>query len=558
VPLVSVIVIGYNDAGHLPTAVRSVIRQTLRDIEIIVVDDASTDHTPRVTAHLAATDPRITVIRRATNSGGCSAPRNDGLAVARGRYVTFCDSDDVMTRRACERLVAAAESSGADLACGRYVRRHHDPTRYVVANERLFLRPAVLDGILDRPEQLHDTPAWAKLYRRAFIERLRLRFPEGLLYEDLLFVTEAYCQAERIAIVPDLTYVWNVRRNATVPSITNRQDLRNWHDRLEVHRRIDDFLDEHHAGARLQQAKDAKFLASDMTVYLRELRACPPGSRPQMAEVAADYCAGLLTRPVLAEHASAVPVGQRIAALAAANHDLPALLAAADLTVTGSVSVDLEVSSGRARWTSAHKGDPVADAILDVTAEGWHDLPWQARPYLATVTEARVDGDRLALRGWIRDIAGGLAAMDTFDAQLRVTSRVGEPVWTGPCELVPDDDGARFNGAVDLVALGRRLLRPTIGYELRVGIELRGHGSTARRALSARDADLPAEPIALVTPWKRLIGDRAWVREANGRLVVQFSALPRAAQSAIGLASRARYGAVRARARYREVRRAQF
>jgi CDP-glycerol glycerophosphotransferase len=557
VPLVSVIVIGYNDATHLPTAVRSVIRQTLRDIEIIVVDDASTDNTPRVTAHLAAADPRITVIRRATNSGGCSAPRNDGLAVARGRYVTFCDSDDVMTRRACERLVAAAEGSGADLTCGRYVRRHHDPTRYIVAHQQLFLRPAVLDGILDRPEQLYDTPAWAKLYRRSFIEPLRLRFPEGLLYEDLLFVTEAYCQAERIAIVPDLTYVWNVRRGAAVPSITNRQELRNWRDRIEVHRRIDDFLDEHHAGTRLQQAKDAKFLDADMTVFLRELRACPPGSRPQMAELAADYCAGLLTRPVLAEHASTVPVGQRIAALAAANHDLPGLLAAADLTVTGSAAANLEVSAGQARWTSAHRGDPVADAILDVTAEGWHEMPWHTRPYLAAVTEAQANDDRLALRGRVRDVAGGLASIEVVGA-LRVTSRVGELVWSGPCELAPDPDGLAFTGSLDLVALGRRLLRPTIGYELRIGIELRSHGSTARRALSARDAKLPAEPITLVTPWKRLIGDRAWVREANGRLVVQFAALPRAAQAAIGVASRARYGALRARARYREVRQPHF
>src|SRR3954454_23855556 len=94
VPIVSVVVIGYNDAEHLPTAVASVTGQSLRDIEVIVVDDASTDGMDEIAAALARGDPRVRVLRLDRNSGGCSRPRNVGMAATTGRYVMFLDSDD--------------------------------------------------------------------------------------------------------------------------------------------------------------------------------------------------------------------------------------------------------------------------------------------------------------------------------------------------------------------------------------------------------------------------------------------------------------------------------
>src|SRR5207302_7341173 len=122
----------------------------------------------------------------------------------------------------------------ADIACGRMVRRHHQPRRHLPSNDDLYAQAAVLDGVLARPAQLRDTPACGKLFRRAFLEAERLRFPEGLLFEDLLFTTTAYAAAGRIAIVPKLTYEWHVRRDQAEPSITNRRELRNWRDRFEI------------------------------------------------------------------------------------------------------------------------------------------------------------------------------------------------------------------------------------------------------------------------------------------------------------------------------------
>ena len=222
----SIVVIGYNDAEHLPAALRSAQMQTLRDIEIVVVDDASSDASLEIANGFAARDSRFKVHSLATNSGGCSRPRNSGLDHAAGEFVLFLDSDDVLPRRAAARLYDAATRADADVTCGRMVRRHHHPRRHLPSNDDLYRRAEVLDGVLARPAQLRDTPACGKLFRRGFIEANRLRFPEGLLFEDLLFTTTAYAAAGRIAIVPALCYVWNVRRKQAEPSITNRREPR--------------------------------------------------------------------------------------------------------------------------------------------------------------------------------------------------------------------------------------------------------------------------------------------------------------------------------------------
>src|SRR4051812_33642423 len=345
-PLVSVVVIGYNDATHLPTAVRSATRQSFRDLEVIIVDDASTDSMPDVARRLAAEDGRLRVIRLEENSGGCSRPRNVGIENARGRYVLFLDSDDEIPRHAVARLTAAAERAEAELACGRWVRRHHHPRRVLTAHDELYSRPAVLSSVLERPGLLYDTPAWNKLYRRSLITDNGLRFPEGLLYEDLLFTTEAYCTARRIAVIPDLVYVWHVRRAATEPSITNRADIRIWRDRFEVHRRIDAYLIGHDVGRDLVDVKHRKFLDADFVLFLRELRLAPEERREELLAVATGY-----VRSLDVDALPGTPAPIRTALHCVARGDLAAALDAADWSVTGAVAGNLLADNGRLRWS---------------------------------------------------------------------------------------------------------------------------------------------------------------------------------------------------------------
>ena len=516
-PRVSVVVIVFNDATHLPAALRSAQRQTLDDIEIIVVDDASTDGTAEVIAAAVRTDPRIRPMRLPDNSGGCSRPRNTGLQAASGDYVLFLDSDDVLPRRAAERLYDAANGADADVACGRMVRRHHHPRRHLGSNDDLYTHEAVLEGVLTRPAQLRDTPACGKLFRRAFLDAQGLRFPEGLLFEDLLFTTTAYAAAERIAIVPSLTYVWNVRRDQEVPSITNRRELRNWRDRFEIHRRIDADLQHRPRARELQVAKDHKFLTVDWPIWLRELRAFPAEQRPQLLDLAADYVATMAQ-----ERRGDVAPGLRVACDFAARRDLEGTLAAADYVTTGGINGALLVDSG----------------ALDSSSTAIVGDGFATTPFLAVVETAQMTGSTLKLSGRVHDVLGRLAdARPT--ATVQVSGRFGGRPADAPASLAGRDGGLSFQATLDLAALGRRL-HPGVGHELRFDLLIVDDAASVRRPLTARDADVPASPLALAGRWRRVLGDQAQLLERNGRLVLALSALHPRADAVLDLASRAR------------------
>ncbi len=213
-PAVSVVVIVYNDEARLPTAVRSVLEQTLRSVEVVIVDDRSTDGSYERARLLAAERPdRVRAYRLPENSGGCGAPRNHGIRQARGDYVLFLDSDDVLERNACRNMLEAAETTGADLVCGLCVRVHVDArTRKEVPwYPWLYARTRTLDSISELPDlMVFDTLSTNKCYRRDFLREHGLEFPVGIYYEDLLFSARAYTAARRITLIPHRVYDWNV------------------------------------------------------------------------------------------------------------------------------------------------------------------------------------------------------------------------------------------------------------------------------------------------------------------------------------------------------------
>src|SRR4051812_49477009 len=117
-PAVSVVVICFDDARHLPAAVGSATGQSLRDLEVVVVDDGSRDETPAVAAALAAADARVRYHRLDTNSGGCSPPRHLGELLATREVVTVLDNDDPIPPPGCERPPLPRPPARAGVRCG--------------------------------------------------------------------------------------------------------------------------------------------------------------------------------------------------------------------------------------------------------------------------------------------------------------------------------------------------------------------------------------------------------------------------------------------------------
>ncbi|MFF8399314.1 glycosyltransferase family 2 protein [Streptomyces sp. NPDC016172] len=269
---VAVVVIGYDDAAHVTDAVRSALAQGPAVREVVAVDDCSTDGSVGLLDRLAASEPRLKVIRRRVNSGGCGTPRNTGLNAVTSPYVMFLDSDDVLPPGAVDALLAAAEGAHAEVASGLCVRRELPSGREVPWQPRLYALHAVVPHPARRPRLVHDTLCVNKLYRTGFLRAHGIRFPEGRFpYEDVVFTARVLAAAPRIALVPDRVYVWHVRRSAERLSISlDRCGVENWRARTEACRQAYEGL--LGAGQKdLARATRAKFLDHDLRMYVREL-----------------------------------------------------------------------------------------------------------------------------------------------------------------------------------------------------------------------------------------------------------------------------------------------
>jgi poly(ribitol-phosphate) beta-N-acetylglucosaminyltransferase len=215
-PKVSVIIPVHNTERYIERCVMSAVRQTIGvgRLEIIAIDDGSTDGTGAVLDRLAADLPALTVIHQEA-SGGASRPRNVGLDHASGEFVFFLDSDDHLGTEALERMVAMAERGDSDVVLGKTVSpggRHvaQDLFRHSQADADLFT------------SAVYYTLNPLKLFRRSLIDRLGLRFPEDVrIGEDHLFVAHAYLHAHAISVVADYDcYYWTRRTDGS--SLTQR------------------------------------------------------------------------------------------------------------------------------------------------------------------------------------------------------------------------------------------------------------------------------------------------------------------------------------------------
>lgn len=209
-PMVSVVMPVYNVEPYLERAIRSVLDQSWSDLELIVVDDASTDGSRDIAARLWRDDPRIRVINLDHNTlGGAGIPSNVGIDAARGRYVAFADSDDFVTASGLAELVRAAEAANADLAIGDFVTFADGEDEAVTSYDRQVwnrLPIGPVTSAVEHPALFRLSPVpWRKLYRREFLEVHGIRYPEGdFFYEDNPLHWFVLARAERVVMVDEV------------------------------------------------------------------------------------------------------------------------------------------------------------------------------------------------------------------------------------------------------------------------------------------------------------------------------------------------------------------
>lgn len=205
-PLISVLVPVYNVETTLRPCLDSICAQTYPNLEILCVNDGSTDSSPAILAEYAAKDPRITVIHQA--NAGLSAARNTALDHAHGHWIAAVDSDDYLEPDTYATCLSHL-TTPADLVCfGVKVEGSPNLRReqqYFDIIPQLAAQNNTQPMTLELEARLPD-PVWNKLMRRDLIEQHHLRFPDGLWYEDFCFSHMYYCMCQSVCLVPKQLY----------------------------------------------------------------------------------------------------------------------------------------------------------------------------------------------------------------------------------------------------------------------------------------------------------------------------------------------------------------
>ncbi|PJZ05191.1 glycosyltransferase [Pantoea rodasii] len=221
-PALSIITPMFNAGAMFETFMQSLLAQSLTDLEIIIVDDGSTDGSGERAEAYAQQHPHVQVIHQA--NGGVSRARNAGLAVARGKYVTFPDADDTMSPAMYQTLVEMAERDNLDAAqCNaEWFFKASQKTKPLIPLDRL-----TSTGILSGPEWLNTAlqthrymhVVWLGIYRRELIEQNNLTFEPGLHHQDIPWTTEFMFNAKRVRYTDQMLYRYYLHD----ASISNRK-----------------------------------------------------------------------------------------------------------------------------------------------------------------------------------------------------------------------------------------------------------------------------------------------------------------------------------------------
>lgn len=434
-PQVCVVVIGYNDAAHVSDAVRSALAQGPAVREVIAVDDCSTDGSGELLEALAREDPRVRPIRRATNSGGCGTPRNDGVEATTSAYVMFLDSDDVLPPGAVDALLKAAARHDAEVVTGLAVRRELPSGRESPWQPMLYTKDRVIAHPELRTRLVQDTLCVNKLYRTDFLRRHALRFPEGhFTYEDFVFTARVLAAGPRMALIKDPVYVWNVRRTAAKLSISlDRSGIDNWRARVEAHRLSVEILREARsatgeAGKRLARAARAKFIDHSLRMYARELTTRSPEYRREWWTATRAY----LTTFDTADLDAAPAPGRIIARVILASpepRDLPRLQEVAARPARLSPPYALAPDNATPIW---------APDLPQVTLEHLLVRPIRLLP-LAVDAELRPRARRSPLTLRLHELHGRVADAGPTTVDVELTPRNGEgPVLRRTAAFTPE------------------------------------------------------------------------------------------------------------------------
>ena len=238
-PKVSIIIPVYNSEKYLDQCLKSATNQTLKEIEIICVNDGSKDSSLDILKKYQEQDPRIVIIDK--ENAGVSAARNDGMNAARGEYIEFLDSDDYIDKETCETAYNVITDKDADILCFGW--RNFADNGESTSRKDCTLEREIFDDWIEAKKERTSMMCWNKLYKKSMLQENHLAFNSDIkIAEDECFNLCVYPFAKRIVHIPITFYNYRVNLSSATKTMSFKFMITNY---IKVWKFVDDFYKQH-------------------------------------------------------------------------------------------------------------------------------------------------------------------------------------------------------------------------------------------------------------------------------------------------------------------------
>ncbi len=463
VPTLSVVVPVYNVEDYLLACLESLADQTFDDLDVVIVDDGSTDASGAIAEDFSAGRDGWTVLH--VENGGLGRARNIGLDHSDGRFVAFVDSDDLVPRDAYELMVHAVDESGSDIVSGGVLRFDGAKARPSGLHRRALNETRMRTHIRRMPSLLYDTTAWNKIYRREFLLENGLRFPEGVYYEDIPLTVPAHYLASSVDVIEQPVYLWRERQTAEQSITQRRAEVKNLVDRMAAVSSVNDFL-VRTGETEGKRRHDLKVLRLDMPLFLDVLHEGDREFRDTLVTLFAEYLATV--DPALLVQLSP----QRRLAYHLVSRGLGDELLEAHEQMLRNRQPQITRRGVHTYAELPFRGDPrlaIPDSVYDVS---------RSRRLHTGIRDVRWEGDTLVVDGHgyisgVADVGPGstvhrlqLRRLDGEERQRVRARRVRRPDVTGRSTSAVDYDGCGFLARIPASELTLPEPYDSVEYEL--------------------------------------------------------------------------------------------
>jgi len=216
---VSVIVPVYNVEKYIVQCLDSIMKQSLKEIEIIIVNDGSTDNSLNLINRYKK-DPRVKIITQ--QNKGLSGARNTGLKIAKGEFISFIDSDDYIDQFMLESMVTKASLDGADIVMCQFKKVDDNGNSKFISDLSKFSNISKEEAFKIYLSAGHSAVVWANIYKRKLFTENKILFPEGIYHEDIPTTYKLFYYAKKITTVGKIYYFWRDRDGSISKSITEK------------------------------------------------------------------------------------------------------------------------------------------------------------------------------------------------------------------------------------------------------------------------------------------------------------------------------------------------